>query len=160
MDHLKQSIGKALGRVPSGVFILTTRHNGQAQAMLASWVQQTAFEPPGLCVAIAKDRPIGQTIQENRRFALSVLGESDSALMKKYARGIPPDTDPFAGVKVIETADGMPVLADALAFLDCSLMQVCSFEADHDLFIAQIIGGNLLKPGPAFTHQRGNGFHY
>ena len=57
-DHVKQTIGKALGRVPSGVYILTTHHEGQPLAMMASWVQQASFEPPTVGVAVAKDRPL------------------------------------------------------------------------------------------------------
>jgi len=37
-DPAKLSIGKALGRVPSGVYVLTASREGQASAMLASWV--------------------------------------------------------------------------------------------------------------------------
>ena len=30
----------ALGRIPSGLFVLTLRHGGRETGMLASWVQQ------------------------------------------------------------------------------------------------------------------------
>ncbi|MBC8108463.1 MAG: hypothetical protein H7Z14_17895, partial [Anaerolineae bacterium] len=47
-DEQKLPIGKALGRIPSGVFVLTAAHAGERMAMLASWVQQAAFEPPAI----------------------------------------------------------------------------------------------------------------
>src|SRR5918999_987649 len=53
-EQLKQTVGKALGRVPSGVFILTAAHNGESAAMMASWVQQAAFDPPAVSIAMAK----------------------------------------------------------------------------------------------------------
>src|SRR5207248_2071384 len=92
-DELKQSIGKALGRIPSGVFVLTAQHAGAKAAMLASWVQQAAFDPPALSVALAKGRPIADFIRGSRKFALSIVPQDDSSLMRRYARALAPDAD-------------------------------------------------------------------
>ncbi len=159
-DESKNTVGRAMGRIPSGVFILCAREGRTSDAMMASWVQQVAFEPLAICVAIAKERPIRELISDSQRLALSVLGEQDSALMKRYARRLPVGADPFDGVDVLETPSGIPVLADGLAWLDCKLLQTVDFGADHDLFIAAVTDGAVLKEGQSFTHVRGNGFHY
>jgi 3-hydroxy-9,10-secoandrosta-1,3,5(10)-triene-9,17-dione monooxygenase reductase component len=160
-DHVKQTIGKALGRVPSGVFILTTQHEAQPLAMMASWVQQASFVPPAVSVAVAKDRPLAGALRgTGATFALSVLGDGDMPLMKKYARGIPPGADPFDGVKTRTTPGGSIVLADALAYLECRVKSVCDFGGDHDIYLAEVTAGELLKDGHSFMHVRGNGFHY
>ena len=159
-EHLKATVGKALGRVPSGVFIMTARHDGQSAAMMVSWVQQAAFDPPAVSVAVQKDRPMRQLIHAGKRFALAVVGEGDTTLMKKYARGIPPGQDPFADVEVLQTPAGIPVPAAALAWLECALLSACDFGADHELVVARVTDGALLREGASFTHLRGNGFHY
>src|SRR3954452_2677360 len=99
-EQLKQSIGKALGKIPSGVFVLTAQHGNENSAMLASWVQQAGFDPPAVSVALAKDRLIIDIIRASRKFALSIVPQDDSSLMKKYARGVAPDVDPFEGVNI------------------------------------------------------------
>lgn len=161
-DEFKHTVGKAIGRIPSGVFILTgvSEDGRETAAMMASWVQQAAFDPPALSVAVAKERPIGQIIRSARKFSLSVIAEGDTALMKRYARGIKPGEDPFAGVETITTPLGIPALKAALAWLDCQLLEDVDFGADHELFIAEIVGGAILHSGQAFVHQRGSGFHY
>jgi 3-hydroxy-9,10-secoandrosta-1,3,5(10)-triene-9,17-dione monooxygenase reductase component len=159
-EQIKQTIGKALGRIPSGVFILTARHQEESAAMMASWVQQAAFEPPAVSVALAKGRVIVPMIRASNRAALSIVSAEDTSLMKRYARGVEPGKDPFDGVAIINTPSGVPVLADALGWLECEVISVCEFGADHDLLIAQITAGKMLREGQAFTHQRGNGFHY
>lgn len=160
-EDLKLTIGRALGRIPSGVFILTTTHENQPLAMIASWVQQVAFAPPSVGVAIAKERSAHAALSAaGAMFALSVVPDGDTSLMKKYARGIPAGADPFEGVRVTRTANGTAVLADALAYLECRVTKPIDFGADHDLFLAEVIAGQLLKDGPSFTHLRGNGFHY
>ena len=159
-DQVKQTIGKALGRIPSGVFILTAGKGPTLTAMMASWVQQAAFDPPTVSVAVAKGRPAAAAVRESKLFTLSVLGDKDHALLKKYARGIAPGEDPFAGVATKPTSIDIPVLADALAYLECRLEKECDFGADHDLLIATVTAGQLLREGDSFTHLRGNGFHY
>ena len=159
-DPSKLSIGKALGRVPSGVYVLTATHAGQATAMLASWVQQAAFAPPAVSVAIAKGRPIAEMIRASNVFALSIIAKDDTTLMKKYARGLKEGEDPFAGVHTRAGSLGVPILTDALACLECRLLRTFDFGGDHEFFVAEVVAGDVLREGQAFAHQRGNGFHY
>jgi flavin reductase (DIM6/NTAB) family NADH-FMN oxidoreductase RutF len=159
-EEIRNTIGKALGRVPSGVFILTAASGNESTAMLASWVQQVAFEPPAIAVSIASDRPVARMIRDSAKLALSVIGEGDTMLMKRYARGVKDGEDPFAGMNISRTPAGLVVMADAIAWLEAKVMQTCEFGADHDLFIAQVTAGQLLREGSSFVHQRGSGFHY
>jgi flavin reductase (DIM6/NTAB) family NADH-FMN oxidoreductase RutF len=159
-EHLRATVGRALGRVPSGVYILTARHGDTPAAMMVSWVQQASFQPPAVSVAVQKDRPVREMIHASRSFALAVVGEGDTSLMKKYARGIAPGEDPFEGVDVIQTPGGMTVPSAALAWLECAVQSVCDFGGDHELVVARVTDGALLREGASFTHLRGNGFHY
>jgi len=160
-DELKLTVGKALGRIPSGVFILTAERDGQPLAMMASWVQQVAFVPPSVSVAIAKERPAHAALSKpGSTFGLSVVPEGDTSLMKKYARGIQDGANPFEGVQIARAASGTIYLPDALAYLDCRVSKLLDFGGDHDLFIADVVAGKALKDGSSFTHLRGNGFHY
>jgi flavin reductase (DIM6/NTAB) family NADH-FMN oxidoreductase RutF len=158
-DSEKQSIGKALGRVVSGVSILTARYDLESAAMMASWVMQAGFEPPALVIALAKGRPIENLIRQSHRLAISIIPEDDKSLMKHFVR-IKPGEDPFAGVNIQPAPSGVPILADALGWLDCQLIDTHDFGGDHELFIAKVTAGQMLREGTAFAHQRGNGFHY
>src|SRR5215216_3764041 len=140
-EQIQQTIGRAMGRVPSGVFILTAGSAAEKTAMMASWVQQAGFEPAAVSVAIAKERPIGDLIRREKRFVLNVIGEKDHHIMRKYARGVEPGADPFEGVAIIMSEMGGIVLAECLAYLDCKLISVCDFGGDHELFIGQVLGG-------------------
>src|SRR5688500_20329029 len=94
-DPAKLSIGKSLGRVPSGVYVLTASHRGGSTAMLASWVQQAAFGPPSVSVAIAKGRPVIDLIRGSGAFALSIIARADTPLMNEYARGLEEGEEPL-----------------------------------------------------------------
>jgi 3-hydroxy-9,10-secoandrosta-1,3,5(10)-triene-9,17-dione monooxygenase reductase component len=159
-EELKQTVGKALGRIPSGVFVITSAHGARRNAMLASWVQQCDFNPPAVSIAVAKDRAIVELFKTSKLAAISVLPADDTALMKRYARGVRGDEDPFEGVETATTPGGAIVMSRALAWLECRLLQTCSFGGDHELFIAQVTNAALLHPGDPFMHVRGSGFHY
>ena len=159
-EHLKATVGKALGRVPSGVYIMTALHDARPLAMMVSWVQQAAFDPPAVSVAVHKERPMRQAVRASGRLALAVVPEGDTSLMKKYARGIPPGQDPFDGVDVIRTPGGLTVPAAALAWLECVVLDTMDFAGDHELVVARVADGALLREGASFTHLRGSGFHY
>lgn len=158
--ELRLTVGKALGKVPSGVFVLTAGRGAEAVAMLASWVQQASFDPPAVTVAVAKERHVGPALKATRVFALSVLGEGDAPLMKKYARGVNEGEDPFLGMRTAESSGGVTYLADALAYMECEVISVCEFGGGHELFVARVRDGRVLKDGASFVHLRGNGFHY
>lgn len=153
-------LGKAIGRIPSGVYILCIEAAGQKSAVMLSWVQQASFDPPMLSIALAKDRPAYSLVKEGGPFTLSVLGQSDTGMMKKYARGIPPDQDPFADVAIAKTMSGQPYLSESLAWLECRLEKAVEFGGDHDMLMVKIEAGAILKDGPSFTHLRGSGWHY
>jgi 3-hydroxy-9,10-secoandrosta-1,3,5(10)-triene-9,17-dione monooxygenase reductase component len=158
--ELRNTVGKALGRIPSGVFVLTAREGERRLGMLASWVQQAAFDPPAVCLAVGKDRPILPVIQSTRRLGLCVLGDGDTPLMRRFARaGTPPD-NAFDGLEVIPAPSGLPIIANALAWLDAELLDCVDFAGDHVLLIARVCAGEMLRAGHSFTHVRGNGFHY
>jgi 3-hydroxy-9,10-secoandrosta-1,3,5(10)-triene-9,17-dione monooxygenase reductase component len=156
----KLTIGKALGRVPSGLFVLTCVDSDKRVAVLVSWAQQAAFNPPSMSVAVTKERAGRETIERTKKFALAVIPETDLSLMKKYARGTKPGVDPLDGLELLHTPTGLPIPASALAWLECSLVSVCDFGADHDLLLATVTDGAVLREGDAYAHQRNNGLRY
>src|SRR5690554_6461350 len=103
MDEVtKQAIGAALGRIPSGLFILTAQYEDRRAGMLASWVQQVCFEPPMICVAVGKGRPIMPLISESRSFGLCQIADGERVMLRKFASGSELGEDPFLGFEMVQ----------------------------------------------------------
>ncbi len=150
----------ALGRVPSGLFILTVRHQGQETGMLASWVMQAGFEPPAITVAVKKGRYVAQWLEQKAPFVLNIISEGQNRLVSHFARGFKPHEKPFENLKIHRTSQGVPVLEDCLGYLECQVLTHTD-SPDHQIFVAQITGGNLLTPeGKPWVHVRKNGLQY
>ena len=137
---------KALGRISSGLYIITAKKGDISSAMLASWVNQASFQPLGVSIAVAKDRAIESLMQVGDRFVLNVLEEENyQGLMKHFLKRFPPGADRFAGVKTQSASDGSPILADALAYMECEVVSrmECS---DHWIVYSTVNAGRVSKP--------------
>ena len=53
-----KQLAAALGRIASGIFVLTLKRDAVETGMLASWVQQCSFHPPRISVAINPGAPL------------------------------------------------------------------------------------------------------
>ncbi len=157
---IRNDLAAALGRVPSGLFILTARQGGQDTGMLASWVQQAGFEPPMLTVALRQDRLLAGWLMEQRRFTLNQIPTGHKPLIRHFAKGFNPGDSAFAGLDLVPIAAGGPILAEALAYLDGEVAGHID-SGDHRIFLAHIRDGGVFHPdAEPMIHVRRDGFHY
>ncbi|MEM8829273.1 MAG: diflavin flavoprotein [Cyanobacteria bacterium P01_G01_bin.19] len=161
MKSLDSDLDKAMGRLSGGLYIITATKGDVSSAMLASWVSQASFEPPGLTIAVAKDRAIESLMQVGDRFVLNILEEGKyQPLMRHFLKRFKPGADRFAGVKTQTAANGSPILTDSLAYLECqvSSRMECS---DHWIVYSQVDLGRVSNlDGLTAVHHRKAGNHY
>jgi flavin reductase (DIM6/NTAB) family NADH-FMN oxidoreductase RutF len=154
-----KSLAAALGRVPSGLFILTARHGHHDTGMLASWVQQCSFDPPQVTAAFAKDRWVLDWLTDGAAFAVNVLGEGQKALLAHFGKGFGRGEPEFEGLEVRPSGAAAPALLAAHAFLDCRVAGRVPV-GDHVLVIGRVVGGEVLHEARSATHVRKSGAHY
>ncbi|MFP6613316.1 MAG: flavin reductase family protein [Pirellulales bacterium] len=149
-----------LGRVPSGIFILTARHEGQETGMLASWVMQAGFDPPSVTVAVKKGRYIADWLTACSTFALNVVAADGQPLLAHFGRGFEPAEPAFEGVDIERVAGELPVLAaGTVGYLLCQPGEHVD-SSDHHIFLAEVIDGALISDAPPMLHVRKSGAHY
>jgi len=155
----RKQLAAALGRVASGVFVLTVRHARAETGMLASWVQQCAFEPPHVSVAIKRTRPIIDWLKPVASFILNVVEREQKNMISHFGHGFPLGEPAFDGIQIERHTDGSPVLATAHAFLHC-IVRIRVNVGEHELFLAEVVGGRVLHDGHPMIHVRKSGAHY
>src|SRR4051794_2257839 len=114
-------LAAALGRIPSGVSILTAPRNGEATGMLTSWVQQCAFEPPSVSVAVKQGRPMNAWLTPGSNFVLNLLAECHKNLVAHFGRGFPLEAPAFEGLELGACPADQPILLQSLAHLECEV---------------------------------------
>jgi len=153
---------QAMGRIVGSLCVLTSQAEEEiSSAMLASWVSQATFSPPGLTVAVAKERAIESLLHIGSTFTLNILGEGKHLnLMKHFLKPFAPGENRFEGVPWEISSKGHPVLQEAIAYLDCTIKDRMEC-GDHWLVYAVAEAGSVLD-GDAITalHHRKTGTHY
>ena len=152
----KKQVGKALGRIASGLFVVTAKCEDKEDAVLASWVTQCSFDPPAVTIALATLRAARLLVEASEAFIVNVLPKDDMTLLKHFSR---PPEDIFKGVKTRKGLEGIRILSDAVSYLECEVVQAIQ-SGDHVLYVGEIVGGRTLKGGDPYTHVRDNGFNY
>jgi flavin reductase (DIM6/NTAB) family NADH-FMN oxidoreductase RutF len=158
---IKEGIGLALGRVASGVYVLTTEADGQRHGMLATWVAQASFEPPAVMVAFNKERGILNSLGEGGTFTLNVLSNRSTDVFKNFARPAKSaEEDRFAKLELLENPEGAPIFANAVAYLNCRIKRFLD-AGDHVIALAEIRNGDIVSDASEpMVHFRRNGFSY
>jgi flavin reductase (DIM6/NTAB) family NADH-FMN oxidoreductase RutF len=158
-DATESGLPQILGQIPSGLYILTARHEGQETGMLASWVMQAGFSPPMISIALRSDRYLAGWLAAGAPFVLNVLGDSPKALLRHFGRGFEPGEPAFENVAVGRCPRGVPVLEDTIGHLQCRPI-TSSPAAEHTIFIAEVTGGQHIAGRAPFVHIRHNGLRY
>lgn len=152
----KEVLAKALGRVVTGVYVLTTASGEEQVGMIGSWVMQAGFEPPMLTVAVAPEREFMKVLQKSGRCVVNVLSESNSGLMGRFAKFKP---DQFEGLDAYTNQHGL-VIREAVSYLAAEVTQIVP-AGDHSIVLLEVKEGELLNADlTPWSHLRKNGFSY
>ncbi len=149
-----------LGKVASGIYILTARHGDEETGMLASWVMQADFNPPVLTVAVQRKRYLADWLSEGTVFALNVVDEHGKSLLGHFGRGFEPGQDAFEGLSLTRGTDETPLLSEGVVgYLICRPMGHLD-TSEHRVFTAEVIDGALYGHGEPMVHIRKSGATY
>jgi flavorubredoxin/flavin reductase (DIM6/NTAB) family NADH-FMN oxidoreductase RutF len=152
---------QAVGRILGSLCVLTAKKGEVQSAMLASWVSQATFTPPGLTIAVAKDRAIEALTHTGDSFVLNILAEGhDRPIQKHFLQPFGPGEDRFEGIATQESHRGGLILEDALAYLECQVANRMEC-GDHWVVYAIVDNGKLLnETAKTAVHFRKTGSRY
>lgn len=158
-DPGREALGRALGMVPSGLFVVTAARDGMRSAYVGSWIQQAAFEPPSITIAMNKQRPLLSLLAPGSGVGVNILGRRQSALYTHFEKGFSLTEDAFTGVATQTLITGVPLLYEALAYLDCRVRRLID-AGDHMIVLAEVLAGGAQPEGEPMTYTRQSGFTY
>ena len=148
IKNIDANLDKALGRLSGGLYVVTASEGEGSEfrqsAMVASWVSQASFNPPGVTVAVAKDRAIESFMQVGCGFVINILREDNyQKMFRHFLKRFAPGANRFAEVDIIKNlGQGGPVLSDSLAFLDCKVNSRLE-TPDHWIIYGEVQNGSV-----------------
>lgn len=150
---------QAVGRIVGSLCVLTTHTEGNHQGFLTSWISQATFSPPGLMIAISKEVAKDTCLQLGSSFTLNVLKEGRN-IRRYFSFQKEQGENSFAEVTTQTANNDCLILAEALAYLECTVQQRLD-AGDCWLIYALVEEGNLLETqGITAIHHRKSGSQY
>lgn len=143
MDH--RQFRHTLGQFATGVVVIMTRGPEGPHGMTANSLTSVSLDPPQVLFCVNTAARTRTLVREVPRFTVSILSERQEALSRLFADPHPA-SDPLIGVPHSPGIDGIPILNEALAFLDCRVTAIHP-AGDHDIVVGTVEDLGILHPG-------------
>ncbi|KAK9816862.1 hypothetical protein WJX72_006273 [[Myrmecia] bisecta] len=156
------SMEQAVGRVVGSLCVLTSKDEDAESAMLASWVSQASFDPPGVSIAVKKDRAVESLMTRNSKFVLNILAEGkEKPILKQLLKPFKPGEERFGELATsVSEGTGCRILPGIASYVECSVTD--RMEAgDHWVVYATVEGGQVVDDQAlSAVHHRKAGLSY
>jgi flavin reductase (DIM6/NTAB) family NADH-FMN oxidoreductase RutF len=139
-----------IGHFATGVTIVTAVDDGRSFGTTASAVTSLSLEPPMLLICMNKESETGRAVASAGRFAVNILGEQQVALAQRFAQK---GGDKFGGVPTAAGESGAPLIEDALATLECRVVEQTT-GGTHTVFFGEVEAGTA-RDGAPLAYYRG-----
>lgn len=129
----------ALGQFATGVTVVTAERGPHlVHGMTANSFTSVSLDPLLILICVDEDAKMLPLIKRHKRFGVNILKENQRAISEYFAqKEESAEIERRLGIDYRWTADGVPLLDDALAHLTCEVAS--SYNAgDHTIFIAEV----------------------
>ncbi len=142
-DKLRRRV---LWTMPSGLYLIGSRAGDRRNAMTANWASQVSFEPKLVAVSVERAALTHTLIHDGGAFSLSILDREDRAIVRKFVKPVEMSADggELSGFAFVERVTGAPILAQALAWVDCALRHELDVGG-HTLFVGEVVDAGFAK---------------
>lgn len=157
----RYGIRRVFGRFTTGVTVVATGGH-TPHGMTANSFTSVSLKPPLVLICVLREAAMHKAILDRRSFAVSVLAARQEGLARYFAdRQRPHGDQEFA---LIDWSPGRftgsPVIANALAWVECSLTATYD-GGDHSIFLGEVLDMGLRDEDDALLFYDGffHGLH-
>lgn len=142
----------------AGVAVITADGPYGPVGMTVSSVMAVSLEPALMLVSLGKASGTLAALRESGRFAVNLLSDGQQSIATRFATGRPAWVK-FAGVKLVDSGTGPPIIDRVLAAAVCEVGWVRP-AGDHTLVLGQLARVDLGGGRPLVWHASGyHGLH-
>ncbi len=141
-----------LGRYATGVTVVTTRGpEGYPVGLTVSSFTSVSLDPPLVLFCIDRSAGSEPVFAAADGFAVNILATSQAAVSARFAD---PASERFVEDRTVEWGSGAPVLADAMAALDCRVHARYD-GGDHVIVVGLVLRAEVLDDAAPLIYWRG-----
>ena len=136
---------EGLSRFASGVTVVTTRDgDGSAHGLTVSAFCSLSLEPPLILICIEKGIRSHDALSASSHFVVNVLNADQMDISNRFASQV---DDRFDGIATRPGIDGIPVIEDAVATIECSRYAALD-GGDHTIFVGLVEAISVSDASP------------
>jgi flavin reductase (DIM6/NTAB) family NADH-FMN oxidoreductase RutF len=134
----------AMRHLPAGVTVVTVKAGEQVHGLTVSAFCSVSPEPPLVAIVIDQRHTAYPLLQEEGAvFAVNILAQDQTDLSNRFAWT--KDEDRFQAGQWQTAVTGAPVLADALAWLDCVVRERYP-AGTHAIYLGEVCASSVPRP--------------
>ena len=137
-----------LGRFVTGVTVMTVQTEGQRAGVTANSFNTVSLDPPLILWSLALKAPSLSLFRASDHFGVNILADHQEDVAMSFAH---PAEDKFAGVETIAGDHGMPLIAGAMAHLECRVAHRYP-GGDHEIIVGEILRMSSCEATPLVFH--------
>jgi flavin reductase (DIM6/NTAB) family NADH-FMN oxidoreductase RutF len=149
-DELDRHRRRVLWALPTGLYLIGSRHGDEVNLMTANLVVQVCMEPKLVGVALEHDSLTARLVESGGGFSISLLARTDRDVVRKFVKPVK-DVERAPGGAVLALSgqpvtevgpNRLPVLTSAAGYLSCRLTNAVPLGS-HTLSIGEVteVGG-------------------
>lgn len=140
-----QDVPRVVEMIPGVLGVMAAAFEHKRGGVLVHRIMKCADDPACIAVAVPKGQRLATLIRDSHAFALSLMDNATKLVLKKFAAD--EEGDPFDTFPIRTLATGSPILTGAVAAMDCEVMRHFDLEADHELYVGQVIAATVIRAG-------------
>jgi flavin reductase (DIM6/NTAB) family NADH-FMN oxidoreductase RutF len=141
-----------LGEFLTGVAVVTSSIGDQPIGMTVNSFTSVSLDPPLVLFCANESSTAGSQILSSGAFAVNILRQEQRAIAERFAT---PVDDRFTGVRIRKGLTGSPVLLDALAIIECRIVDQI-IQGDHTIIVGEVEGADALGHAAPLAFFRGS----
>jgi flavin reductase (DIM6/NTAB) family NADH-FMN oxidoreductase RutF len=155
LDHLFR---QAMRDLAGGVAVITAGQGAGRTGMTATSVTSLSMDPPSVLVCVNRSSSTWRALSAEGRFAVNLLSALQRPVADRFSgRDGVKGAERYAAASWTTLTTGAPVLADALAALDCEVEEALERHS-HAIVIGKVVTVHLGEATDALAYWRG-GYH-
>lgn len=146
------ALREVLGQFATGVTVVTTLGDaGAPVGLAANSFASVSLDPPLVVWSIDLKAPSLGAFRSHSAFAINIMCDQSKDLALNFAR---PSDNKFAGVGWHPGLDGVPILHDAAAVIQCRT-EARIPGGDHEIYLGRVFDFHRTDKSPLLFHKGG-----
>jgi flavin reductase (DIM6/NTAB) family NADH-FMN oxidoreductase RutF len=130
----ENTLRDVLGKFVTGVTVVTAGGPSGPVGITANSFTSVSLDPALVLFCLHRSSRVRETFDTSRSFAVNILAGHQEALSRRFSSPVQRRTE---GVEFTRGATGAPILAQALAYLDCELHRQID-AGDHVIVLGEV----------------------